>query len=211
MTIVRGPEPDLDDTEHHDVRRTRQLRQWWRWVLGRDDELPADGAWEPPTRELADDGYAELPTGTGAFDQLGLRREPPERHGWLDKWGWYEDRPAGAWSTTRQAEALNLATTRQPMQHGGLLGGRNLMGQAAVRLDPFELYRERVIDGVNVCAIGDIGSSKSSILKTSGLYRQLILNRQIVARVGLVSLRSIWLMIDFATPDCSARSDSERL
>ena len=35
--------------------------------------------------------------------------------------------------------------------------------------------------------------------------------RQIVASVGLVSLRSIWLMIDFATPDCSASSESERL
>ena len=27
-------------------------------------------------------------------------------------------------------------------------------------------------------------------------------SRQIVASVGLVSLRSIWLMIDLATPDC---------
>jgi hypothetical protein len=35
--------------------------------------------------------------------------------------------------------------------------------------------------------------------------------RQIVARVGLVSLRSIWLMIDLATPDCSASSDKDRL
>ena len=32
-----------------------------------------------------------------------------------------------------------------------------------------------------------------------------------VASVGLVSLRSIWLMIDFATPDCSASSERERL
>ena len=37
------------------------------------------------------------------------------------------------------------------------------------------------------------------------------LRRQIVASVGLVSLRSIWLMIDFATPDCSASSDRDRL
>ena len=35
-------------------------------------------------------------------------------------------------------------------------------------------------------------------------------NRQMVASVGLVSLRSIWLMMDFATPDCSANSESER-
>ena len=40
---------------------------------------------------------------------------------------------------------------------------------------------------------------------------RLRLSRQIVASVGLVSLRSIWLMIDFATPDCSASSDSDRL
>jgi hypothetical protein len=37
------------------------------------------------------------------------------------------------------------------------------------------------------------------------------LRRQMVASVGFVSLRSIWLMIDFATPDCSASSDRERL
>ena len=37
------------------------------------------------------------------------------------------------------------------------------------------------------------------------------LSRQIVASVGLVSLRSIWLMIDFATPDCSASSERDRL
>ena len=37
------------------------------------------------------------------------------------------------------------------------------------------------------------------------------LMRQIVASVGLVSFLSIWLMIDFATPDCSASSDSVRL
>jgi len=36
-------------------------------------------------------------------------------------------------------------------------------------------------------------------------------SRQTVASVGLVSLRSIWLMIDLATPDCSESSDSERL
>ena len=35
--------------------------------------------------------------------------------------------------------------------------------------------------------------------------------RQMVASVGLVSLRSIWLMIDLATPDCSDSSESERL
>ena len=37
------------------------------------------------------------------------------------------------------------------------------------------------------------------------------IRRQIVASVGLVSLRSIWLMIDLATPDCSASSERERL
>ena len=37
------------------------------------------------------------------------------------------------------------------------------------------------------------------------------LSRQMVASVGLVSLRSIWLMIDLATPDCSASSDRDRL
>ena len=173
MTTQRDHnDPDLDLAELVTAEQTHRLRQWWRWVLGRDSDQPAEDVWEPTTHHTADN----YPDDVGEV----VRREPPVRQRWLDKWGWYEDRPAGAWSTTRQAEALNLATTRQPVQHAGLLAGRNLMGQAAVRLDPFELYRDRVIDGVNVCAIGDIGSSKSSLLKTLGLYRQLILNRQIV-------------------------------
>ncbi|MFT4398075.1 ATP/GTP-binding protein [Gordonia lacunae] len=173
MTTQRDHnDPDLDLAELVTAEQIHRLRQWWRWVLGRDSDQPAEDVWEPTTHHTADN----YPDDIGEV----VRREPPVRQRWLDKWGWYEDRPAGAWSTTRQAEALNLATTRQPVQHAGLLAGRNLMGQAAVRLDPFELYRDRVIDGVNVCAIGDIGSSKSSLLKTLGLYRQLILNRQIV-------------------------------
>ena len=160
-------EVDEDLAAAEDERERRTITEWWRWVLGRED------------------GVGPLASGDAeaehALHALRERIEPPERRRWLDKWGWYEGRPAGAWTTTRQAEALNLATTRQPVQHGGLLAGRNLMGQAAVRLDPFELYRDRVIDGVNVCAIGDIGSSKSSIMKTVGLFRQLILERQIVA------------------------------
>ena len=36
-------------------------------------------------------------------------------------------------------------------------------------------------------------------------------SRQTVPMVGLVSLRSIWLMIDFATPDCSESSPSDIL
>ncbi len=172
---------DVDDTPGIDATEMTappgaitRAADFCRWVLGRD--IPARAP------AISDDDGAEDSEGRHAapIPEM-IRREPPDRRRWLDKWGWYEDRPAGAWTTTRQAEALNLATTRQPVQHGGVLAGRNLMGQAAVRLDPFELYRDQVIDGVNVCAIGDIGVAKSSILKTVGLLRQLPQNRQVVA------------------------------
>ncbi len=50
---------------------------------------------------------------------VARRRAPPRRNKWLDRWGWYEPRPEGVWSTTRQGEALNLATTRKNVRHEG--------------------------------------------------------------------------------------------
>ncbi len=154
-------------------------RGWMRWVLGRDGEPVYAGEDDNPSGVDAayyDDPAAQMgPWGGYAME----RRDPPIRKRWLDRSGWYERRPAGGWTTTRQAEALNLFTTRRSVQHSGLITGQNLMGQSVVRLDPFELYREGVIDGVNTCNIGDVGSGKSSDMKTSA-YRQLLLNRQVV-------------------------------
>ncbi|MFC3245003.1 hypothetical protein ACFOJ6_25400 [Gordonia humi] len=179
MTTTNDHEPTavaLDPEE-----QGRSMKQWIRYILGKDDPT-ADDINE---RYVTDTDTAyEHDDHDEDREQVGekvFRREPPTRQRWLDRWGFYEERPSGAWTTTRQAEALNLATTRQPVQHSGLLAGRNLIGGGAVSLDPFELYRHKVINGVNVCAIGDIGSSKSSVLKTCGVTRQLIMRRQVAA------------------------------
>ena len=163
--------------ENAQVKQRRTAREFIRYVLGKDDGIPVD---EDGRAVLVDDADGdEIPD--DEKEEVVLRREPPVRQRWLDRWGFYEERPAGAWTTTRQAEALNLAITRQPVQRSGLLAGRNLIGGGAVSIDPFELYRQKTINGVNVCAIGDIGSSKSSVLKTCGVTRQLIMRRQVCA------------------------------
>ena len=185
--------PDEPYYSDEDVERSRShaIRGWMRWVMGKADEpvyLDDDGM-EHYDADLADvqllREQARHGNGGGGLDEWGAyapmmeRRDPPLRKRWLDRAGWYERRPAGGWTTTRQAEALNLFTTRRAIAHSGLITGQNLMGQSVVRLDPFELYKEGVIDGVNTCNIGDVGTGKSSDMKTS-VFRQLILNRQVV-------------------------------
>ncbi len=93
--------------------------------------------------------------------------------------GWYEPRPEGVWSTTRQAEALNLATTRKNVRHEGLVSGRNLMSNALVITDPFALYGSE-IENINVAVVGDIGKAKSSLIKTTLGLRQIAAGRQVV-------------------------------
>lgn len=193
MSIPTGrhghPHEDFYDDE--DPSRMAAARGWMRWVLGRD-EAPVyldDNGVERYDADLEDvallkeqarqwDGHAHV-DGLGSFGNMMERRDPPLRKRWFDRSGWYEPRPAGGWTTTRQAEALNLFTTRRSVQHSGLITGQNLMGQSVVRLDPFELYAEGVIDGVNTCNIGDVGSGKSAQMKTS-VFRQLLLDRQVV-------------------------------
>ena len=106
------------------------------------------------------------------------RRRPPARKKWLDRWGWYEVRPEGAWSTTRQGEALNLATTRRSVRYEGLVTGLNLMSHSMVIVDPFALYGSE-IENINIAVVGDIGKAKSSLIKTTCL-RQIAAGRQVV-------------------------------
>ena len=167
--------------------RVALLRGWIKWVLGRDEtggDITVDGdtrydADVADVEALQRDAELNMPAdGWGDYAPME-RRDPKLRMRWLDRMGWYERRPAGAWTTTRQAEALNLAITRRAVEHSGLITGVNLMGQSVVRLDPFELWRQGVIDGVNTCNIGDVGSGKSSDMKTNA-WRQLLMNRQVV-------------------------------
>jgi len=107
------------------------------------------------------------------------RRPPPRRNKWLDRWSYYELRPEGVWSTTRQGEALNLATTRRSTRHEGLVTGRNIMSNALVITDPFALYGTE-IENINIAVVGDIGKAKSSLIKTTLCLRQIAAGRQVV-------------------------------
>ncbi|MFE2999312.1 ATP/GTP-binding protein [Nocardia sp. NPDC059246] len=107
------------------------------------------------------------------------RRPPPRRRRLLDTLGWYEPRPEGAWTTTRQAEALNLATSRRSARQEGIAAGLNKISQELEILDPFALYGSE-ISGINVCLLGDIGRGKSSLVKCAFCLRQLIAGRQVV-------------------------------
>ncbi|MEV0246861.1 ATP/GTP-binding protein [Nocardia sp. NPDC050712] len=107
------------------------------------------------------------------------RRRPPRRHRSLDRYGWYEPRPEGAWTTTRQAEAWNVATSRRRSRHDGVLAGLNTISQELEIVDAFAAYGNET-SGINVVVIGDIGNGKSSWIKTVCVLRQLVANRQVV-------------------------------
>jgi hypothetical protein len=99
---------------------------------------------------------------------------------WLDRAGWYEPRVAPIASTTRQAEALNLALASPPTSHRGLIVGCDRLSGQVVCWDPFVAYEDRLIESPLVAVIGDLGQGKSSLLKTWGCVRQLVLGRRVV-------------------------------
>lgn len=109
----------------------------------------------------------------------GPRRRMPRRAGWLDRYGWYEPRSEGAWTTTRQAEAWNLATSRRRVRQDGVVAGLNTISQELEIVDAFAAYGAET-SGINVCVIGDIGRGKSSWIKTVCVLRQLVAGRQVV-------------------------------
>ncbi|OXM44247.1 ATP/GTP-binding protein [Amycolatopsis thailandensis] len=106
---------------------------------------------------------------------------PPRRRRWLDRWGWYEPRLDPMHTTTRQAEALNLALSSPPTSYRGLIVGTDLLSGQLVTHDPFVSYEDKLISSPNAAVIGDVGKGKSSLLKTWACTRQLLLdNRRVV-------------------------------
>lgn len=103
------------------------------------------------------------------------KRRELRRARWLDRAGWYEPREAGTRSTTRQAEALNLALSSPPTTHRGLILGTDRLSGQLVCHDPFIAYDDKLVSSPNVAVIGDVGKGKSSLLKTWGTLRQLLL------------------------------------
>lgn len=133
---------------------------------GRARGAPAIG-WQPPQPDAPPPQHVFLP--------------PPRRRRLLDRWGWYEPRQQAMSTTTRQAEALNLALSSPPTSSRGLIVGTDLLSGQLVVHDPFVAYEDKLISSVNVAVVGDVGKGKSSLLKTWGCTRQLLLaNRRVV-------------------------------
>ncbi|RLK58370.1 ATP/GTP-binding protein [Actinokineospora cianjurensis] len=106
---------------------------------------------------------------------------PPRRRRGRDRWGWYEPRVAAMHTTTRQAEALNLALSSPPTSYRGLIVGTDLLSGQLVVHDPFTAYEDKLISSPNVAVVGDVGKGKSALLKTWGCTRQLLLrDRRVV-------------------------------
>lgn len=103
-------------------------------------------------------------------------RPSSRRTRWLDRLGWYEPRTIGTRSTTRQAEALNLALASPPTTYRGLIVGIDRLSGQLVCHDPFIAYADRLVSSPNAAVIGDVGKGKSSLLKTWGTVRQLLLD-----------------------------------
>jgi len=170
-----------DTIEQGRVRRLWKGRSGpGRFGLRMGARTPDD--WIQDESEFADEFAEQLAsTAPEPTERLLLRRPPPKRNYLLDRWGFYEDRANGSWTTTRQAEGLNLATNRR-VDGGahGLLTGVYERGRAPIFVDPFELYTTIDLANINVCLVGDIGKAKSSMIKTNYVYRPLIFRRQVV-------------------------------
>ncbi|MEN0133582.1 MAG: ATP/GTP-binding protein [Rhodococcus sp. (in: high G+C Gram-positive bacteria)] len=150
----------------HRAPGRKAARRWW--FGGGRKKLRA----VTPAEVAVAQAYDEIP-------RTVARRAAPTRKKWLDRWGWYEVRVEGSWTSTRQGEALNLATSRRSVRHEGLMTGLNKISQSMVITDPFALYGSE-IENINVAVIGDIGKAKSSLIKTAMCMRQLTLWRQVV-------------------------------
>lgn len=143
---------------------------------------------EPPQRRRIrrkilhghDIGTSNETIGAGSGTRVPVsRRGTPRRRRILDRYGWYEVRAEGGWTSTRQGEAWNLATNRRRTQQEGVLAGLNTISQELEIVDPFTAYGTDT-SGINVVVIGDIGRGKSSWIKTVSVLRQLVAGRQVV-------------------------------
>jgi hypothetical protein len=84
------------------------------------------------------------------------------------------ERP-GHRATTANAQAIYPFFGENGLGDGGVLIGTDLLG-SAFTYDPFVLYERRVISNPNLLIAGEVGSAKSSLVKTY-LYRQALFGR----------------------------------
>lgn len=117
------------------------------------------------------------PPASTTSTKAGARRR---RRKWLDKRGWYEYLAHPIKSSTRQIAGLFLATSAAPTTHEGICIGKEQHTGWPYFHDPFTAYRSRIISSPNVIVLGDIGTGKSSFIKTWAVLRSLTAGRRVV-------------------------------
>ena len=121
-------------------------------------------------------GRTQKPAADGPRHAAGPPPASPlRRWKWLDRMGFYEPAYHGIKSTTRQAEALNIAIAGPPSSAQGLFVGQDTVTGQMVLHDVFQAYEDGVLTSPNFVVIGDVGKGKSSLLKTWAVLRPLIL------------------------------------
>lgn len=84
----------------------------------------------------------------------------------------------GAPNSTRAGEHLTTALAAAPTSPEGIVLGRDQLSHAIVAHDPVTAYQMDTITSPLTIAIGDIGSGKSSLLKTQYVLRALAMARR---------------------------------
>lgn len=144
---------------------------------------PVPTGWDPehsPTLHPSVNGVAVTgprhakPSTKDSPQRIEPFRSLPRRR-WLDRARYYEPSYAGMKTTTRQAEALNIAMAGPPSSPQGLFVGQDTVSGQMVLHDVFQAYEDGVLTSPNFVVIGDVGKGKSSLLKTWAVLRPLIL------------------------------------
>lgn len=151
-----------DDLEEKPGRRRASRWQLWREPAKTVDE---DGT-SDATPKIDEDGVIVPTAPRGAIVRTKSRAASR---------GWYSPMAQGAPSTTRQGEILNPALIAAPLDDAGVVIGRDRMSSSPVAHDPFTAYSKKLITSPAVVVLGDIGSGKSSLLKTVYVLRPMIL------------------------------------
>ena len=163
MTLTRTSATEHDGKSGQDT--AKRGSRWSLPVLNRF--APPQSA--DPAAATAEDAVGEL----APWEMPGAEHAPAIRAGVA---------PAlpGAPTTTRQAEILNTAVIGPPTGTRGIASARDVLSRTVIAHDPITAYNEtpRLVTSPNSVVLGDIGSGKSSFIKTVFIARPLILARR---------------------------------
>lgn len=166
----------VQDTQAKAAGGVAARRPWWA-------AIPGLGIFVPPVVEPVADDESHPGGGVGEVLPLNVPGATLRQSPRAARAGWYAPTLAGAPSTTRQAEILNLALIAPPTGTEGIVNGRDGLSRAMVAHDAPTAYSQtpREVTSPNVLVLGTVGSGKSSFVKTVCVARPLVLtNRAVV-------------------------------